>query len=647
MPLPLGERSELIFAVMSGIFLCFGFALSFVDGVSPETCRIAYIISMILGGFYTSIEAYQSIRHGAFEIDYLMLAAAAGAAALGEWAEGALLLFLFSIGHALEHYAMGKAEKSIEALSGLAVKTALVKHNGKVIETSIDDLQLGEVVVVKPNTKIPVDGIVIEGKSAVNQAPITGESLPVHKSPIVHLPDATISLDKIATAHRSFAGSINGSGVLEIQVRRTAEDSTIARLIRLVEDAQQQKSPTQLLTDKVQKYYVPAVLILVALLLLSPLLTGELFRDSFYRAMAVLVAASPCALAISTPSAVLSGIARAARGGVLLKGGRPLEALGSLDSIAFDKTGTLTLGEPHITSVFAMPNSSEQELLRVAVAVENLSDHPLAEAITTDGLARLGVDEAENATNLQAISGMGIEAIFEGKVVHIGNKALFEHIFPKEAIPEQLDEQAEHFLAEGQTIMMVRHGKQYLGLIGLQDTPRPEVIATLAALKKSGIKKMVMISGDHQKVATAIAQEIGLTDALGNLLPEDKVAAINQMKQQGHKVAMVGDGVNDAPAMASATVGIAMGAAGSDVALETADVALMADNLSTLPFAIGLSKLAHRIIRQNLVFSLGMVAILVPLTLFGVANMAWAVVMHEGSTLLVVFNALRLLAYKR
>ncbi len=361
--------------------------------------------------------------------------------------------------------------------------------------------------------------------------------------------------------------------------------------------------------------------------------------------MAVLVAASPCALAIATPSAVLSGVARAAKSGVLIKGGRPLEDLGVLTALAFDKTGTLTEGKPKLTEVITLSELSEDQLLKIAVAVEGLSDHPLAKAVVRDGKARLGDSEFPQAKNLEAVLGKGIKATLGDDNVYIGNLDLFESL-DNEKPSKETEEKVKSLESEGNTTMLIRHNDTYIGIIALMDTPRKEAKSTLERLKEIGIKRMIMLTGDNQKVADAVAKEIGLTDAWGSLLPEEKVDAIRELKEKESKVAMIGDGVNDAPAMANSTVGIAMGAAGSDVALQTADIALMADKLETLPFAIGLSRKAKSIIKQNLWMSLGIVALLIPATIFGFANIGIAVLIHEGSTLVVVFNALRLLAYK-
>ncbi|WP_236980041.1 heavy metal translocating P-type ATPase [Membranihabitans maritimus] len=641
-----GKNTELIFSIICGVLLGIGFGLSFIESVSSWISLSLYVGACFFGGYFTAKEAIQTVAKGGFEIDFLMLVAAIGAAILGEWAEGALLLFLFSMGHALEHYAMNKARKSIAALADLAPKTALLKKNGKIKEVNIEELNIGDIIVVRPNSKISADGVVVDGESSVNQAPITGESVSVDKEPIENPAKDWSQEEDVKDENRVFSGTINGNNTLEIKVIKEAKDSTLSRLVELVNEAQTQKSPTQRFTDKFEQYFVPSVLALVVLLNFTFLVIDETFSESFYRAMAVLVAASPCALAISTPSAVLSGVARAAKSGVLIKGGRPLEDLGVLTALAFDKTGTLTEGKPKLTQVITLSNVSEEELLKIAVAVENLSDHPLAKAVVRDGKERLNGAQVPDAKNLEAVLGKGIKASLGNKKVYIGNLELFVSLDEKKP-EEDTKEKIKSLESDGNTTMLIRQNDEYIGIIALMDTPRKEAKNTLDKLKKIGIKRMIMLTGDNQNVANKVAREIGITDAWGSLLPEEKVESIKELKEKESKVAMVGDGVNDAPAMANSTVGIAMGAAGSDVALETADIALMADKLETLPFAIGLSRKAKSIIKQNLWVSLGIVVILIPSTILGWANIGLAVLIHEGSTLVVVFNALRLLAYKK
>ncbi len=639
----LGERTEMTFAVASGVFWLAGLLLGWLTSTPAGTLHVLFGAAVIFGGFFTSLDAVDGIRHRRFDIDFLMLVAAAGAIALDRWQEAALLLFLFSLGHALEHYAMRRARKSIEALAELAPPTALLQRGQEWVEVPIEELQLGDLILVKPNTKIPADGFIVAGNSTVDQSAITGESMPVDKI-AAGSAFAKTSLDKLAPQHRAFAGTLNGAGALELRVLAKAEDSTVAKLVRLVQDAEAQKSPTQHFTDRVQRVYVPAVLIGVTLLLFAFLVLDESFGESFYRAMAVLVAASPCALAISTPSAVLAGISRAAQKGVLVKGGGPLEHLGLLDAIALDKTGTLTEGKPRLVTVESANGGDATEVLRLAVALERHSDHPLAAAIVEDGLARLNGVALPEAHALEALTSRGVRAQVDGQMLYLGNRRLFEEVHQQE-VPQQLSDQLAVLERQGQTAILLGTATEFLGYLGVMDTPREGAREVLRELRDLGIRRMLMLTGDNQRVADAVALQLGISDPLGGLLPEDKVAAVERLREEAGGVAMIGDGVNDAPAMARSTVGIAMGSAGSDVALETADIALMGDQLERLPFVIGLSRKAHQIIQQNLYISLGMVAILVPLTLVGIAEIGPAVIGHEGSTLVVVANALRLLRY--
>lgn len=642
---PFGEKSELIFAVTAGALLLAGWLVERAGagpGWLPTAC---YVAAYVFGGFFTVKEAWENLRARRFEIDTLMLVAALGAAALGKWAEGALLLFLFSLGHSLEHYAMGRARRAIEALAELAPETATVRRADSTEEVGVATLNVGDIVVVRPNERLPADGVVVLGTSSVNQAPVTGESVPVDKRPVDDAKAALAAFERVGPENRVFAGTINGSGAIEVMVARRAEQSTMARVVKMVTEAEAQRSPTQQFTERFERIFVPIILALVVLLLFAWVVVDEPFATSFYRSMAVLVAASPCALAISVPSAVLSGVARAGRGGVLVKGGGPLENLGTLTSIAFDKTGTLTEGKPKLTDVVAAQGASEDELLAVALAVEVHSDHPLASAIVIGARERLAGRAAPiTATDVKSITGRGVQAHIDGELVHIGKPVLFTEL-PDSAMPAAVEEANAKLVAAGRTTMVVRKGSRFLGVLGVMDTPRAVAAQVMAELRALGIERLIMISGDNQPVADAVAKSVGLTEAKGDLMPEQKVQAIKELRKAHGKVAMVGDGVNDAPAMANATVGIAMGAAGSDVALETADVALMADDLAQLPFAVGLSRSTSRIIKQNLWVSLGVVAVLIPATILGL-NIGTAVLFHEGSTILVVVNALRLLAYK-
>ncbi|MBA1193405.1 heavy metal translocating P-type ATPase [Pseudomonas fulva] len=638
-----GMNTELIFALICGALLGAG-ALAGKLGLTDRLPLILYVSAYVFGGWFTTKEAINNIRKKRFEIDSLMLLAAAGAASIGAWAEGALLLFLFSLGHSLESYAMGRAKKAIEALSKLAPATAIVRRANGTAEIPVELLVPGDVVIVRPNDRLPADGFVVVGSSSINQAPVTGESVPVDKQPVADAELARSKPDAVEATSKVFAGTINGETLIEVEVTRRSTESTLARVIKMVSEAEVRKSPTQRFTDRFQRVFVPLVLLLVVGLMFAGIFLDEPFRDSFYRAMAVLVAASPCALAIATPSAILSGIARAARGGVLIKGGAPLEELGSLNAMAFDKTGTLTEGRPRITDVIPVGGTQIEDLLNVAIAVESMSDHPLAAAIVRDGEEMIGTRRRFQAKNMSNMIGRGVRAELDGQFVWIGKVEMFG-TDGVPALSKAALEAAERLRQSGRTTMVVRRADKDLGAIGLLDTPREGAKEALQKLREMGIGRMVMISGDHNRVAEAVARQVGLDEAWGDLMPEDKVKAIKNLRLSS-SVAMVGDGVNDAPAMANSSVGIAMGAAGSDVALETADIALMADDIRQLPFAVGLSRHTRSIIRQNLFVSLGIVAILVPSTIMGLSIGA-AVAIHEGSTLLVVFNALRLLAYRK
>ena len=641
-----GERTEVVFAGLAAGLVVGGQLVERLVAGGDGAATLLYVAAFAVAGWFTAREAIENVRERRFEIDALMLVAAAGAAVLGQWFEGALLLVLFALGHALEGFALGRARQAIEALAEIAPTTAWIRDGDDVVEVPVGSVTIGDVVVVRPNERFPVDGFVIVGTTTANQAPVTGESLPVDKAPVLDAAVAAASPERVDAASRIFAGSLNGTGAVEVQVTRPGGDSTLAQVARMVAEAETEVAPTQRLTERFERVFVPVVITLaVGVALLGPLVTSWSWSTGFYRSMAVLVAASPCALAIATPSAVLSAIARAAGSRVLVKGGAALEQLGGLRAMAFDKTGTLTEGRPRIADVRPTVASSETELLMVALAVERLSDHPLARAITADAGARLPNVALASASGLVAIVGRGVTATLDGVVVHIGSRELFAEVSGP-ALRAGLGVEIDQRHAAGRTTMVVRHGERSLGLIGLMDTPRGNAGSLMCSLRSPVSVTLVMLSGDAAVVAAPVAAQVGVDEGIGDLLPEDKVAQLRKLKEQHGSIAMVGDGVNDAPALAAATVGIAMGAAGSDVALETADVALMADELEMIPFVIRLSRATRHVIRQNLYLSLGVVAVLVPLTIAGL-NIGPAVIAHEGSTLVVVANALRLLAFDR
>lgn len=633
----LGKHTELYFAILAGVFVVVGYGLSLFP-IAKSYVIVCYVIAFFFGAFFSVQEAFTKLLKGKFEIDFLMFVAACGAAYLNKWVEGALLLFLFSLGHALEHYALQKAQKAISALGDLTPSVALVKQDDKFVEKPIENLKIGDIILVKAHQKIAADGVVISGQSSVNQAAITGESMPVDK--FANTDYNSNSFDEIDAAHKVFAGTLNGGSPLEIKVLRIAAQSTVSRMIEMVSKAQAKQSPTQHFTKRIEKYYVPAVLLLVIMLCFVFVSGVESFEESLYRAMSVLVASSPCALAISTPGTVLSGIARGAQKGILFKGGSALENLGSVSAIAFDKTGTLTEGKPQVVEVIPY-NLEKTELLSLALSIESFSNHPLAVAIVqyANDFAERRIIE-KRAINV--VEGKGIAAVIDNENIKIGKLS-----FLSTTIPNIIQEKIVLFESKGYTLVGVATNTNFLGLIALIDQPKPTAANMLRNLRKQGIKKLLMLTGDQQSVAQTVGEVLGIKEVRGGLLPEDKVAAIKELNTRYGKTAMIGDGVNDAPAMATSTVSIAMGAAGSDIALETADIALLSDNIRQIPFAVGLSRKAKQIIKQNLFISLSSIALLIPLAIFNITGIGATVILHEGTTILVILNALRLLGYKQ
>lgn len=633
----LGKHTELYFAILAGVFVVVGYGLSLFP-IAKSYVIVCYVIAFFFGAFFSVQEAFTKLLKGKFEIDFLMFVAACGAAYLNKWVEGALLLFLFSLGHALEHYALQRAQKAISALGDLTPSVALVKQDDKFVEKPIENLKIGDIILVKAHQKIAADGVVISGQSSVNQAAITGESMPVDK--FANTDYNSNSFDEIDAAHKVFAGTLNGGSPLEIKVLRIAAQSTVSRMIEMVSKAQAKQSPTQHFTKRIEKYYVPAVLLLVIMLCFVFVSGVESFEESLYRAMSVLVASSPCALAISTPGTVLSGIARGAQKGILFKGGSALENLGSVSAIAFDKTGTLTEGKPQVVEVIPY-NLEKTELLSLALSIESFSNHPLAVAIVqyANDFAERRIIE-KRAINV--VEGKGIAAVIDNENVKIGKLS-----FLSTTIPNIIQEKIVLFESKGYTLVGVATNTNFLGLIALIDQPKPTAANMLKNLRKQGIKKLLMLTGDQQSVAQTVGEALGIKEVRGGLLPEDKVAAIKELNTRYGKTAMIGDGVNDAPAMATSTVSIAMGAAGSDIALETADIALLSDNIRQIPFAVGLSRKAKQIIKQNLFISLSSIALLIPLAIFNITGIGATVILHEGTTILVILNALRLLGYKQ
>jgi Cd2+/Zn2+-exporting ATPase len=522
---------------------------------------------------------------------------------------------------------MGQARKAIRALGKLAPKTARLLRGTQEQEVPVEQLQVDDVVIVRPGERLPADGRVRAGSGAVDQSPITGESVPVEKSP----------------GDDVFAGTVNGDGSLEVSVTKRSADSTMSRMIRLVEEAQHQKGRTQRTAEAFTRIYVPCVVAgTVAAIVLPPLLGWLPFDQALLRAIAMLVGASPCALAISTPAAVLAGVARAARSGVLIKGGLHLESLAEIRAIAMDKTGTITAGRPEIVTMATVPGVDEARLLSLAAALERRSEHPIARAVVLAAETR-GVPML-SAEGVAAIKGKGLEGTLQGARLQAGSpRLLAESGAP---VPAALQQAINQLDGQGHTIMTVLLDGVPQGAIALSDRERPDARAAIARLQSLGVRPVVMLTGDRTAVAKAIGASVGVDEIRAELLPEDKITAVRELLQKHHAIAMVGDGVNDAPALAMATVGVAMGRGGTDVALEAADVALMADDLGRIPFAVALARFARGVIRQNVFVSMGMVLLLIPLTLSGVVNTTLAVIMHEGSTVAVVLNGLRLLAWR-
>jgi Cd2+/Zn2+-exporting ATPase len=611
---------KLAMALIGGLLLIAAVITRAVDG--PIALRLICVIAgFIIAGWYTAIDTFHVLREFRFDVDVLMFAAAFGAAALGRFEEGALLLVLFALGGAGEELAIDRARKAIDALAKLAPDTATVRDpDGRERLVQVEALEVGQRVVVRPFDRVPADGVVESGESAIDQSPITGESVPVEKS----------------AGARVFAGTINGEGLLLIGVSRLAGETTLAKIVRLVQEAQTTKSPTQVFTDKVEKWYVPAVLAgTAALIFIPPIALAAAWGSWFYRAMTFLTAASPCALAIGTPAAVLSGIARAAQIGVLVKGGVHLENLARVRAVAFDKTGTLTAGRPRVTRILALdPAFDEEQVLALAAAVDAHSAHPAATAIVDEARSRgIAPVEVEIVTTL---AGRGASARLEGHDLYVG-KLSAELI---------ADARVAALAGDGQMLAQVRRDDRAIGIIALADAPRANAAATIASLHRLGVAPCVMLTGDRSAVAGPIARQLGIDVVRAELMPEDKLRLIGQMQEEYGAMAMVGDGVNDAPALATAAVGIAMGGAGTDVAIETADVALMADDLGKLPDAIALARLSRRIIHQNLIIALGVISVLAPLAALGYTYLGIAVLFHEGSTVVVVLNAMRLLLYR-
>ncbi|MDF2938355.1 MAG: ATPase [Paenibacillaceae bacterium] len=613
------KYGSIVITILCLLFIILAWAMGRKDWDAAEI--VFYVLAYVIGGHRKAIEGLETLfKEKDLDVDLLMVVAAVGAASIGYWMDGAVLIFIFCLSGTLEDFTMEKTNQDIQSIMKLRPEEAVVLQVGKERKVKVEELQLGDVVLVRPGERIPTDGQVVEGQSAVDQASITGESIPV---------------DKLA-GDEVFAGTINGQGALKIQVTKPAEETLLSRIIHMVQEAKNEMPPSQLFVERFEGIYAKIVVAAAVLLMtLPPFILGWEWDKTIYRAMIFLVVASPCALVSSIMPAILSGISNAARKGVLFKGGVHLEHIGHVSTVAFDKTGTLTEGKPRLTDVHPLGSYTEESLLKLTASIENLSEHPIAKAIVQQAKDRGLV--LETAQELTAIPGEGVSGSVNGVLCKVGKMVLLQN----QALSDSEAAIAKQLEAEGKTIIYVQADQVLIGILAVQDVVRPNAREAVAALKQMGMK-VVMLTGDREATGQAIGKQLGVDQVYADLLPENKVSIVKKLSETG-KVAMIGDGVNDAPALAASSVGIAMGAAGTDVALETANVVLMADDLSKIPFAISLGRRTARVIKQNLAFAIGVVLVLVVSNFLGGINLPSGVVGHEGSTLLVILSGLRLL----
>lgn len=611
--------------VIAAILIGTAFYAQFTLGEDNLVTKGLYVFAIMIGGFQLFKEGLSDLFKLDFSMEVLMTIAIIGASIIGEWAEGSIVVILFAISEALERFSMDKARQSIRSLVDIAPKEALIRRNNQEKILNVTEIQIGDIMIIKPGQKIAMDGIVVKGHSSVNQSSITGESVPVEK---------TIADD-------IFAGTLNEEGILEVEVTKHVTDTTIAKIIHLVEEAQGERAPAQAFIDTFAKYYTPVIMVISALIILvPPLIFGGDWQTWIYQGLSLLVVGCPCSLVISTPVSIVSAIGNAAKNGVLVKGGIYLEEIGGLRAIAFDKTGTLTKGTPVVTDFNVSEKKKESDILAILSALENLSQHPLASAIINEAHKR-GVDyQSISIQNFQSMTGKGIKGEYQGETYVIGSPKLFEPAIIQQT---ELMGNYETLQAQGKTVMVFGTKNQILAIIAVADEVRESSAAVIAKLHQLGIEHTIMLTGDNQKTALSMGQQVGVTDIKGDLMPEDKLNYIKVLQQKYGKVAMIGDGVNDAPALAAATVGIAMGGAGTDTALETADVALMGDDLNKLPFVVKLSRQTLKIIKQNISFSLGIKLLALLLVIPGWLTLWIAIVADMGATLIVTLNGLRLM----
>lgn len=591
-------------------------------GLPENLFKFLYGFSAFIGGIYPARAGWMALKRRQITINTLLIVGALGAIYLGLWEEGAGLVIIFSLGEVLEAYAVDKARGSLQALVKLAPKEATVIRDGKEIRTSIEQLQINDIVLIRPGEKIAADGIVIEGKSAVDQSPITGESIPVEKE----------------LGSKVYASTLNGRGALKIKVTKLAQDTTLAKIIHLVEEAQTKKSAAQRFSERFGQIYTPVMFVLAILMVSIPsLVFNQPFNSWLYRGLVILVVSCSCSLVLSIPVAIIAGVGNAARHGVLVKGGIYMENAGRVQVIAFDKTGTLTKGKPTVTDIITMGENKEEEILKIAGSLEVKSEHPLAEAIL-NAMSQYDINPVP-VHDFITITGRGARGVIDGKAYYIGNPSLFEE---NGILLNNLKTKIVALQNEGNTVMLVGDSGSILGLIAAADQPKENAKQAIEKLKILGIKKIVMLTGDNQITGEAIGRQLGVDEVKSELLPEDKIAAIRTLQEQYGLVAMVGDGVNDAPALAQADIGIAMGVTGSDVALETADIALMADDLNQLVYMIEISRKTVKTIKQNITFSLISISLLVTSAVLGLMKLTTGILLNEGSALFIIANGIKL-----
>ncbi len=620
------RHGQAITTGVAALFALAGIVLEQV-GLMPMASRIMLLAAIVVGGWRVFLKAYFAVRTLSLDMNFLMSVAVIGALAIDKWSEGAAVIVLFSVSLMLESYSAARTRRAIQSLMALSPTEACVLKNGIETVVAAREVAPGDIVIIRPGEKVPLDGIVTVGRSHVDQSPITGESTPVAKSQ-----GSTV-----------FAGSINSNGMLQVRVTAQYEETTLARIVHLVEDAQQQRAPVQLFVDRFARIYSPALLVLaVVVAIVPPLFMGQPFSEWIYRALVLLVIACPCALVISTPVTIVSAVTNATRRGVLIKGGKHIETLSQVKAIAFDKTGTLSEGRPRVTDVILLNSLTRDQVLKIVAAMEQYSEHHVAAAVLSEA-ARHSIEFSDmRVDGFEALPGRGIRGEINGAKYLLGNHELIEEMG---RCSSRTEEVLEDLTRQGRTAIILGNSIEPLAVIGIADSAREQSKDVLAELDRIGVKHIVMLTGDHEISAQQLAGKVGIENVSANLLPADKVKVVEELKRRHGTVAMVGDGVNDAPALAAASVGIAMGVNGTDAALETADVVLMSDDLGKLPFLFGLSRETMKIIRQNIAIALSLKLLFLILTVTGMATLWMAVLADDGAALIVILNGLRSLSF--